>query len=94
MRKYECIIIVNPSVDEAGIKALEEKFTGLINGNGKVEVVENLGKRKLAYEIKKNKEGTYVLFTFEAKPDSINELERVLKITDDVIKYIVINKED
>ena len=53
MNKYESIIIVNPEVDAEGLKALEEKFTGLINENGKVESVENMGKKKLAYEIKK-----------------------------------------
>lgn len=92
MNKYESIIIVNPNVDEAGLKALEEKFTGLINESGKVESVENMGKRKLAYEIKKFKEGTYMLFNFEAKPDSITELERVYRITDDIIKFIVVKK--
>ena len=94
MNKYESIIIVNPNVDEAGLKDLEEKFTGLINENGKVESVENMGKRKLAYEIKKFSEATYLLFNFEAKPASIAELERVYRITDDIIKYIVVRKED
>ena len=94
MNKYESIIIVNPNVDEAGLKALEEKFTGLINENGKVESVENMGKKKLAYEIKKFAEGTYMLFSFEANPASIAELERVYRITDDIIKYIVVRKED
>ena len=93
MNKYESVIIVNPNVDEAGLKALEEKFTGLINENGKVESVENMGKKRLAYEIKKFKEGTYMLFNFEAKTDSIDELERVYRITDDIIKFIVIRKE-
>ncbi len=92
MNKYESIIIVNPNVDEAGLKALEEKFTGLINENGKVESVENMGKRKLAYDIKKFSEATYMLFNFEANPASIAELERVYRITDDIIKYIVIKK--
>ena len=92
MNKYESIIIVNPNVDEAGLKALEEKFTGLINANGKVESVENIGKRKLAYDIKKFSEATYMLFNFEADPASIAELERVYRITDDVIKYIVVKK--
>ena len=92
MNKYESVIIVNPNIDEAGLKALEEKFTGLINENGKVESVENMGKRKLAYEIKKFAEGTYMLFNFEAKPDSIKELERVYRITDDIIKFIVVKK--
>ena len=48
MNKYESVIIINPNVDEAGLKALEEKFTGLINENGKVEEVVDMGKRKLA----------------------------------------------
>lgn len=93
MSKYESVIIVNPNVDEAGLKALEEKFTGLINENGKVESVENMGKKKLAYEIKKFNEATYMLFNFEAKPDSIAELERVYRITDDIIKFIVVKKD-
>ena len=94
MNKYESIIIVNPEVDEAGLKALEEKFTGLINENGKVESVENMGKKKLAYEIKKNKEATYVEFDFEAKPELISELERIYRITDDILKFITVKKED
>ena len=93
MNKYESIIIVNPNVDEEGLKSLEERFTGLINENGKVESVENMGKRKLAYDIKKFKEATYMLFNFEAKPELIAELERVYRITDDVIKFITVKKE-
>lgn len=94
MNKYESIIIINPSVDEAGIKALEEKFTGIINENGKVESVENMGKRKLVYEMKKQKEGTYMLFNFDAKPDSITELERNYRISDSILKFIVVRKEE
>ena len=47
MNKYESIVIINPNVDEAGLKALEDKFSGLINENGKVEEVVDMGKRKL-----------------------------------------------
>lgn len=94
MNQYESIIIVNPNLDEEALKALEEKFTGLINENGKVESVEHMGKKKLAYEIKKQTEGTYILLGFEAKPDSIQELERVYRITDDIMKFIVVRKED
>ena len=93
MNKYESVIIVNPNIDEAGLKALEEKFTGLINENGKVESVENMGKKRLAYEIKKNREAFYMLINFEAKPDSIAELERIYRITDDIIKFIVVKKD-
>jgi len=93
MNKYESVIIINPNVDEAGIKALEDRFTGLINENGKVESIEDMGKRRLAYEIKKNKEGIYKLINFEAKPESIAELERNYRITDEIIKFIVVKKE-
>ena len=93
MNKYESVIIINPNVDEAGIKALEEKITGLINENGKVEKVESMGKRKLAYEIKKFNEGTYLVFYFESQPSAIAEIERVYRITDDIIKFIVVKNE-
>lgn len=94
MNKYESVIIINPSVEEQGVKDLISTFTDLINKNGKVEKVDELGKRKLAYEVKKNKEGYYVVFTFEAKPDSIAELERNYRITDEVIKFIVVRKDE
>ena len=93
MNKYESIIIINPSVEEQGVKELTQRFTDLINQNGKVESVEDMGKRKLAYEVKKNKEGIYVLFNFEANPDSIAELERNYRITDEVIKFIVVRTD-
>ena len=51
-----------------------------------------MGKKRLAYEINKVNEGTYLLFNFEAKPDSIKELERVYRITDDIMKFIVVKK--
>ncbi len=93
MNKYESVVIIKPSVDEEAMKALVQKFTDIINNDGKVEKVEELGKRKLAYEIQKNKEAYYVVFTFEANPASIAEFERVLRITDEVIKFIVIKKD-
>ena len=94
MNKYESIIISSQEVEEEGIKALITRFTDLINTEGKVSEVTEMGKRKLAYEIGKNKEAFYVLFTFEAKPELIAELERNYRITDEVIKFIVVRKED
>lgn len=93
MNKYESIIIINPAVEEQAIKNIIATFTDLINKNGKVESVEEMGKRKLAYEVKKNKEGYYVLFNFDAKPDSIAELERNYRITDEIIKFITVKKD-
>ena len=84
MNKYETVFIINPNVEEDGIKALINKFSDLINSDGKVEEVNEMGKRKLAYEIKKNKEGYYVS----------KELERVYRITDNIMKFITIRKEE
>ena len=92
MNKYESVIIISPNVEEEGLKSLIEKFSGLINSDGKVESVEEMGKRKLAYEVKKNKEGIYVVINFEANPSLIAELERNYRITDEVIKFIVVKK--
>ena len=94
MNKYESIIIINPNLEEQGIKELITKFSDMINNEGKVESVEEMGKKKLAYEIKKNSEGYYVLYNFEANPEFIAELERVYRITDGILKFIVVRKED
>lgn len=94
MNKYESVVIINPNIEEEATKSLVAKFTDLINKNGKVEKVDELGKKKLAYEIKKQKEGYYVVFYFEANPNSITELERVYRITDEVMKFIVVRQED
>ena len=92
MNEYESVIIINPNCTEEAVKALESKYTGLINTNGKIESVENVGKKRLAYEIKRNKEGIYMIINFEAKPDLIAELERNYRIDDDILKFITIKK--
>lgn len=94
MNKYESVVIINPSVDDEKLKALEKQFTDIINNDGKVEKVDNLGKKKLAYEIKKNAEGIYLLFHFEANPELITELERNYKIAEEIIKFMVIRIEE
>ena len=91
MNKYESVIIINPAVDEERLNALTTKFTEMINKDGNVEKAVNLGKKKLAYPVKKNAEGYYVVFYFTANPSLIAELERNYRITDDVIKFMTIN---
>ena len=93
MNKYESVIIINPSVDDDKVKDLEKRFTDMINKDGKLEKVDELGKKKLAYDIKKNKEGIYVVLYFEANPALIAELERNYRITDEVIKFLVVKQE-
>jgi small subunit ribosomal protein S6 len=93
MNKYESVVIIDPAVEEDKVKELSQKFTDIINNDGKVEKVEDLGKKKLAYEVKKNKEGYYIVINFEANPNLISELERNYRIMDEVIKFITIKAE-
>lgn len=94
MRKYETIFILNPSFDEETVKANIEKFKGVIeNGGGTIENVDFWGKRKLAYEIAKVNEGFYTLINFEANPELPKELDRIFRITDGVIRHIIVKNE-
>lgn len=94
MNKYESVIIVAPTLDEKQQKEIENKYSKIINENGKVNSFENLGKKRLAYEIRKNKEGLYMIFNFESEASFILELERQYRIDDNVIKFIVVRRED
>lgn len=95
MRKYETIFILNPTFDEETVKANIEKFKGVIeNGGGTVDNVDFWGKRKLAYEIAKVNEGFYTLINFEANTELPKELDRVFRITDGVIRHIVVKQEN
>ena len=92
MNKYESVIIINPNVEEETIKSLIDRFSTLINNDGKLEKVDELGKKKLAYEIDKNNEGFYVVYEFDANPSLIAELERNYRIAEEVIKFITVKK--
>lgn len=92
MNNYESIIIVKPCLEDVEIKKLKEKIQNLIKENGNLESIEDLGIKRLAYEIKKYKKGYYIIFNFESKTDFIVELERVFGITEDIIKFIVVRK--
>ena len=95
LNKYESIYIINPEVEEQGIKELVEKFNTLIETEGgKVSETQEWGLKRLAYPIQKKEQGYYVLVNFEAKPESIVELERVYKITDGVMKFITVRKDE
>lgn len=94
MRKYEVVYILHPSLDEEAINARLEKFKGVIeNGGGVVENVDVWGKRKLAYPIAKVNEGFYTLLNFNADTELPKELDRVFRITDGVIRHMIVNEE-
>lgn len=88
--KYEAIVVFSLKKGEEQIKALTEKFSDLIKANGTLTNVDEWGKRKLAYEINYEGEGWYVLYNFESKPDFPAELERIINITDGVLRSIVV----
>lgn len=92
--KYETIMILNTKRTEEELKALVEKFTSLISANGTLESVEEWGKRKLAYEIEDESEGYYVYVTFNCAPDFPAELDRVYKITDGVLRTLIVTREN
>ena len=87
--KYEAMVVFSIKNGEDNVKALVEKFKQLIESNGTLEEANEWGKRKLAYEINDETEGYYVLYTFESKPDFPAELERVMNITDGVLRSMI-----
>lgn len=94
MRKYETMFIIRPGLDEEATKAVIEKFLNLLREKGsEIQSVEEWGMRRLAYEVKKLREGYYVLVNFSAEPEAVAELERVFRISNDILRYIVVNKE-
>ena len=94
INKYETVIIIDNSLQEEEINALVEKFKSLIETEGTVESVDLWGKRRLAYPINDLNEGYYALINFSAKPAFPQELDRILKITDGILRFIIIKKED
>ena len=92
MAKYEAAMISSVANGEEATAALKEKFNDLIAKNGTVENVDDWGKRRLAYLINDEADGYYVFFTFESAPEFPAELERIAKITDGVLRVMVIKK--
>ena len=94
MRKYESVYILRPDFDEETIKSMVERFSNVvIEQGGEVVKVDEWGIRRLAYPIEKYREGYYVVMNFHAEADVPKELERVFKITDGVMRYMVIREE-
>lgn len=91
MRKYEVMYIIRPDIEQDVVQATVEKFQGIISNGGEITKHDVMGKRRLAYEIKKFNDGTFVLVNFNGTPEVINELERLMKISDDVIRYLITN---
>ena len=94
MRKYEVVFIVKPLEEEA-INTVIEKFAKLIAANGgTVDKEDRWGKKRLAYEIKDEIEGYYVLFYVTCEPACVDECDRVMKITDELLKHMIVRSDE
>ena len=91
--KYEAVVVFSVRDTEEGIPALVTKFSDLIKGQAELVSVDEWGKRKLAYPINYENDGYYVLYNFNAKPDVPAEFERVINITDGVLRSMVVLRQ-
>ena len=95
MNKYELVYVIDTTLDDDARKAVMDRFHGMLESlGGKVEKVEEWGKRRLAYPINYKTEGYYVLMNCECKPELPAELDRVFKITDGILRSIIVAVEE
>jgi small subunit ribosomal protein S6 len=95
MRRYEMVYIINPDLDTEPLKEVVAKFSDIITKlKGYVLKVNEWGKRKLAYEVKQYDKGYYVVCDFCGDPNTVNELERNLKLDDRVLKYLTVKVDE
>lgn len=95
MKAYELLFFVNPSIsDEVRAGVMKRIDSTIVDNGGVIDSVEDWGKRKLAYAIDKLTEGDYTLINFQMDPASIAELDRVLRITDAVVRHMIVRRDD
>ena len=94
MPKYETMLITTATLDDEATAALVGKFKSLIEANGTIDSIDEWGKRRLAYPINDENEGVYTVINFTSEPDFPAELDRVYKITEGVMRSLIVAKED
>jgi small subunit ribosomal protein S6 len=92
-RDYEVMYIIDPELDEEGTSEIISRFKALVEKSAEVVAIDEWGKRRLAYPINFKNEGYYVLMNFRSEPDFPRELERNFKISDSIIKSMIIKVE-
>ena len=94
MREYEIMLILPADAEDPAVDGVVERITGVLaKSGGEVGQVDKWGRRRLAYEIAKSTEGFYVVARFTAEPDAILELERVLTLADEVVRFKVVLRQ-
>lgn len=95
MRRYETIYIANPNLDDEALKEVVTKFSDLIKKQrGSIVKIDEWGKRKMAYEVKRFDKGHYILLDFCGLPEMVTELERNLKLDDRILKYSTVKIDE
>jgi small subunit ribosomal protein S6 len=95
MRHYECVYILDPTLAEEDLGSLSERFRQVVvNQGGSVDGLDRWERRRLAYEIKGKREGVYYVMNFQANPGVESELSRVLRLTDGVLRHIVVQLDE
>jgi small subunit ribosomal protein S6 len=95
MRAYELTFIIRPELDDEGVSAVTEKVSGTLSGLGaQVGEVKRWGRRRLAYPIRKQVEGHYVLMNVDLETPALPELERSLRLNEDVLRYLLVRTEE
>ena len=94
MNSYEVLFVIANALDDERKEAAIEAVKSVIEDGGEVERVDIIGTRRLAYPIDRKNEGYYVLVEFNAPPELPKELDRRLRISDDVVRHIIINKNE
>lgn len=94
MNKYETIFLMKNTLTEEQRNKTIDTIKNYLNENGKINNTEDLGEKNLAYEIKKHKKAYYYLIEFEAEIEVITRLERIYRNNDDILKFIVVRKND
>ncbi|HYU57708.1 MAG TPA: 30S ribosomal protein S6 [Actinomycetota bacterium] len=93
MREYEVMFILDPEADESVVSGVADRITGVVSAaGGSISNIDRWGKRRLAYPLDKRTEGYYVVVDFTAGPDSVAELERVLRLADEVVRFKVVRR--
>ena len=94
-RQYELIYVIAPDVDDAGVADLHARVEGIVTaGGGQIDKTDKWGRRRLAYEIDRHKEGTYVLELFTGSGAIVAELDRRLKVADNVLRYLIVRVDE
>lgn len=94
MRKYEAVFIFMPNIEEEKRNQLLDRLKGVIESNGTITNIDEWGIRKLAYEINDQTEGYYVIINFETTPEIVKELDRIAKISDSIMRHMIVREDD